>query len=91
MRLRLANTIVITIFFFASIWVGYFVYHRIHNTIGQVQSIIVLRSQMSTEVIDFQTLERLEETWVHRFATSTPALTNDPFTPPPPPEPEVSE
>ena len=59
----------------------YFIYNNIYQTIGEIQSIIILKSQISTEVIDFDRLQKVNEKWNIKNNTEIPTLTRDPFNP----------
>lgn len=65
-----------------------FVYARVSNTIGQVQSILVLQSELGVEPINFGRLEQVQAAWEAKHATTTLVISRDPFqtapTPPPP-------
>lgn len=56
-----------------------FAYQSVTRTIGQVQSIILLQSEINIEPIDFSKLERVREEWERKQSTSTIAIGRDPF------------
>lgn len=58
-----------------------FVYARVSNTIGQVQSILVLQSELGVEPINFGRLEQVQAAWEAKHATSTLDIARDPFQP----------
>ena len=62
-----------------------FVYYRVTNTIGQVQSIIILRSELGVDPINFGRLEKVQAAWEAKHATTTLSIARDPFQPAPPP------
>lgn len=57
----------------------WFAYIRVETTIGQVQSIILLQSELQIEPIDFNRLEKVEAAWTEKRSTSTISTERDPF------------
>ena len=78
MSLRLANMFIVTFFIILVFGGGFFIYQRIYTTIGQVQAITILRSQLGAEVINFKNLEEIEEAW-QKKKTSVVSINRDPF------------
>jgi hypothetical protein len=79
MALRLINIIIIGVFALAILGVSAYVYEKIYNTIGQVQNITVLRSNLGSEIIDFNALDDVEERWTQKHTISTTTIARDPF------------
>lgn len=81
--LRYINMTIILSILVGAGYLGYFLYEKIYTTIGQVQNILVIDTQIQGDIIDFGTLDRLEEEWQLKYATSTPSIDRDPFSAPP--------
>lgn len=78
-RLRIVSFIFIGLFLLTIGVTGFFIYHSIYATINQVQAIILLKSDLGLEAIDFELLERVERAWHEKHATTTPFMVRDPF------------
>ena len=77
--LRLINIGIILLAVAGISYIGYFLYNKIYTTIGQVQNIILIESQMQGSIIDFETLEEAIYAWEEKYTTSTPPISRDPF------------
>ncbi len=78
-KLKIISLVVIGLILFAFGLSIYFVYRNIYQTIGEMQSIIILKSQMNTEVINFDKLQKVKEKWAEKQTSTTPQLNRDPF------------
>lgn len=56
-----------------------FVYQQVFLTIEQVQSIIVLDSDLRFEAIDFLRLEKVQQAWETKHTTTTVPAGTNPF------------
>lgn len=81
MTLRLVNLLLMTMFALFIFGGGIFMYQRIYNTIGQIQVITVLRSQLGAEAIDFANLEDIEAGYTKKYSDNVLTPTRDPFHP----------
>ncbi|MFA4830855.1 MAG: hypothetical protein WC862_00910 [Patescibacteria group bacterium] len=79
--LRLISLGLIGIFAISIISVGFFIYQHIYTVVGQVQSILVLESQLGAAVVDFNTLEKVEAAWQEKYSANPPLIARDPFSP----------
>ena len=79
--LRYINASIIILFLGCAAYVGFFLYNRIFTTIGQVQNILVIDSQIQGDIIDFKTFDKLDANWNAKYAESTSTIIRDPFTP----------
>lgn len=62
-NLRLASLIIMAVMGAILVFCGYFVYNNIYGAIGEMQSIILLKSQGNSGVIDFDRLEKVQAAW----------------------------
>ena len=79
--LRITSIVLTGMLLLAFLWTVWFVYTHVQNTISQVESIIVLQSELQIEPIDFARLESVEESWQRKHNPEPPAITRDPFRP----------
>lgn len=79
MTLRLINILMMAMFALLIFGGGIFMYQRIYNTIGQIQVITILRSQLGAKVIDFTNLEAIEAGYTQKYSENTLTPTRDPF------------
>ena len=58
---------------------AFFTYYRVTIAISQVQSIIILRSELGVDPINFELLEKVQAAWETKHATTTLSIARDPF------------
>jgi len=78
--LRMINFVCMGLFSLSILGIAFFIYTNIYSAIGQMQSIVVLKSHFGAEAIDFPTLDKVEEMWNKKHTHSNEQLTRDPFT-----------
>lgn len=57
----------------------YFVYYNIFGAIEQVQSLIIMKPNLSMEVIDFEKIEKVKNNWDIKHNSEITPLLRDPF------------
>jgi hypothetical protein len=77
--LQLLTICAISIFLAVSIITVWFAFTRIQNTIGQVESIVLLQSELQIEFIDFDRLEKVTEAWEIKHSETQVEILRDPF------------
>lgn len=79
MTLRLVNILIVGLFVFFVLGLGFFIYQKVYNTIGQVQAITVLKSELGAEIISFTDLEKTQKAWQEKQADPPTTTVRDPF------------
>src|SRR3989344_3526279 len=77
--LRILSLFMLMILILVAGSTAFFVYYRLINTIGHVQSIIVLRSVLCMDPVNFERLEKVQAAWETKHATTTLLIVRDPF------------
>jgi hypothetical protein len=80
--LRLVNFLIIGVFALLIFEMGVFIYNKVYLSIGQIQTIAVLKNQVGAEAIDFLTLDKIRENWDKKHAATAIEISRDPFNPP---------
>ena len=77
--LRLLTLLIIGLLVFALGATAFFVYRSVTSSIGQIQSIILLQSELYIEPIDFDAFNKGRSAWNIKHATTTMMIARDPF------------
>ena len=77
--LRVLSLLLLTCLILTIAGTVFFVYSRVIKSINQVETIIILQSQLKIEPIDFEKLDKVEASWNLKHSTSTPFIETDPF------------
>ena len=57
----------------------FFIYSNVYRTLEDANTIIILRSDLGVETIDFRRLEAVKKTWKTRYQAERPTIHRDPF------------
>jgi len=79
--LRLINLVALGGFSLVILGIGIFMYNNIYVAIGQIQSIVVFKTQIGSEAIDFVTLDKVREKWNKKDSDTKIEIKRDPFNP----------
>mgnify|MGYP001604264460 CR=1 FL=1 len=79
--LRMVSILLISILITIFLATATFVYQTVIFTIGQIQSIVVYQNVAIVDLIDFNTLNRVEEKWKEKLNTTLLPLIRNPFAP----------
>lgn len=78
-KLRLLSILIIG-FFVTILSIGiYFVYNNIYETINEIQSIVVMKSEFGAEIINFDSLEKVKTNWNLKHQNNNLELKRNPF------------
>ena len=77
--LRLLTLVVFGAFALGLFGVAAFLYHRVYESIRRAETIVLLKSDLGVEGIDFAALSSATSAWSKKYATTTISIARDPF------------
>lgn len=76
---RIIYILVMGFFLFGFLQMLIFVHNRVYGSLQRVETIILLRSEIGAEAVDFDQLQRVADLWQKKYATTTKQIARDPF------------
>lgn len=76
---RIITLLILGIFTFGGFQMMVFIYEHVYQSIMRTEAIVVLRSKIGIETIDFEQFRRVENAWQKKYATTTISVARDPF------------
>jgi len=77
-RLRVISIFVIIILIAGFSFGLYFIYRNIYTAIDEMQNIVILKSELAMEIIDFDKYNTIKKEWEEKHETSF-SINRDPF------------
>ena len=81
-KLRLVNIVVIGLMAAIVGSTTFFLYESVYTVIGQIQAITALQSNVSSEAVNFEQLEKVQAAWDKKHDKKNLDLRRDPFASP---------
>jgi hypothetical protein len=78
--LRLLTLFIMGVFVLGAFQTALFLYENVYGSIQRAEAIVVLRSEIGVEAIDFEEFRRITRNWDQKYATTTVKVARDPFT-----------
>lgn len=78
-RLRIMSMFFFLIFIIIVAGVSLYMYKKIETTTAQAQQIIVLKSELSIEAINFEAFQKVQNAWESKHSTTSPQIARNPF------------
>lgn len=79
-KLKLISLSIIGLIIFGLGIGSFFIYKNIYETIDQMQNIVILKSQLGMEIIDFDKLDRVKKIWTEKNDPHKIKPARNPFT-----------
>lgn len=77
--LRLLTIFIMGLFVLGGFQTMIFLYEQVYQSIQRAEAIVVLRSEIGVETIDFEQFRRVANAWERKYATTTVYIARDPF------------
>lgn len=78
-RLRIMSMFFFLIFIIIVAGVSLYMYKKIETTTAQAQQIIVLKSELSIEAINFEAFQKVQNAWESKHSATSPQIARNPF------------
>ncbi len=77
--LRITSIFLFGIFILIVGWTAFYTQQTIQTATIQAQQIIIIKSELSIEPIDFEKFESIQSSWDQKHTDSIPNITKNPF------------
>lgn len=77
--LRMLSIVIAGIFIAGAMETGIFISKHVYGSFQRAEAVVLLKSEMGMEAIDFVQLKRVTDAWTKKYATTTVSIARDPF------------